>query len=171
MNRLLERADPASSVRVDRDRLRALVDDRIGLEPIVRPRPRTSIRPWVIAAAGFALVLAMAIPTLLNRAGSSDVHPIGAISDLPGVVSVLPLASGGVQTMAIDGDDIWVVTALQNVLQRVSKSSNEIEETFDIDGYVEGVISGGGYLWLLSYDNGGEVLRFDPAEGAVDLTI
>ncbi len=43
--------------------------------------------------------------------------------------------------------------------------------TYPIDAYVEGVEVGGGYLWLLSYDNGGEVLRFDPNAGCVDRAI
>lgn len=171
MNRLLESADPARGVKIDSERLRAKVDERIGLEPIARPLPRRSMRPWAGVATGFAVVLAIAIPTLLNVGESAGGPPIGAISDLPGVESVIPLASGGVQTMAIDGDDVWVVTALQSVLQRVSMISNQIVETFPIDGHVEGVISGNGYLWLLSYDNGGEVLRFEPDSGSVDRRI
>lgn len=171
MNRLLQQADPAAGLEIDSDRLRALVDERIGLEPIARPQRRRSIPRWAVAASGFALVVAVAVPALLNRVEQPPGPPIETISNLPGVESVIPLASGGVQTMAIYGDDVWVVTALQNLLQRVSKSSNEIEESFPIDGYVEGVIAGDGYLWLLSYDNGGEVLRFDPNEGAVDLSI
>jgi hypothetical protein len=33
------------------------------------------------------------------------------------------------------------------------------------------VAVGGGYVWLMGLDGGGEVLRFDPEEGAVDLSI
>jgi hypothetical protein len=170
MNHLLERADPAISYETDPDRLRALVDERIGHTPLAKPRPRPTVRPWVIAAASFAGVLTIAIPFLLSHGGSSQRFPVDEVSRLPGVEAVIPLASGGVQTMGIDGDDIWVVTALQNSLQRVSMQSNQIEETFPIDGYVEGVIVGGGHVWLLSYDNGGEVLRFNPATGLVDRT-
>lgn len=171
MNRLLEQADPAKTVEVDRERLRALVDDRLGLEPIARPRPGPSVRPWVAVGVAFVIVMAIAVPALLNRNGPSEMATGNRFTWLPGVSADVTLASGGVQTMAIEGDDIWVVTALQHLLQRVSLASNEIEETFDIDGYVEGVIAGDGYLWLLSYDNGGEVLRFDPSHGSTDLRI
>lgn len=171
MNLMLEQADPALGVETDSERLRALVDERIGLEPSIRPVARRIARPWVVAIASFVVVLLFAIPALLNNARPAPTLPIEAITDLPGVSAAIPLASGGVQTMAIDGNDIWVVTALQNVLQRVSRSSNQIEDTFPIDGYVEGVVSGGGYLWLFSYDNGGEVLRFDPVAGMVDLSV
>ena len=30
---------------------------------------------------------------------------------------------------------------------------------------------GGGYVWLMSYENGGEVLRFDPEAGGIDATV
>jgi sugar lactone lactonase YvrE len=73
--------------------------------------------------------------------------------------------------MAVDGDVIWVMTALRSQLQRISIAAGEVEMTYTIDAYVEGVVVGGGYLWLLSYDHGGEVLRFDPTSGIVDLTI
>lgn len=73
--------------------------------------------------------------------------------------------------MAVDGDTIWVMTALAYELQRVSASTGQLEAKYDIDAYVEGVVVGGGYVWLRSYDNGGEVLRFDPAGGTVDLRI
>lgn len=42
---------------------------------------------------------------------------------------------------------------------------------YPIDGHVEGLEVGGGYVWLFSYDNGGEVLRFDPGSGRVDATV
>ena len=73
--------------------------------------------------------------------------------------------------MAVDGNTIWVMTALANELQRISAITGQVEETYTIDAYVEGVVVGGGYLWLRSYDNGGEVLRFDPNSGEVDLRI
>ena len=73
--------------------------------------------------------------------------------------------------MASDGDTIWVMTTLQNLLQEVSAESGEIEATYSIDARVEGVVIGGGRIWLISPDNGGQVLRFDTERGAVDLTI
>lgn len=168
MNQLLERADPAIGYKADPDRLRALIDERLGVTPLAKPGHRPSVRPWAVAAVAFVAVLIIAIPSLLRQSESAQRFPIEGINQLPGIEAVIPLASGGVQTMAIDGDDIWVVTALANQLQRVSLRSNQIEDTFPIDSHVEGVISGGGYLWLLAYDNGGEVLRFDPATGTVD---
>lgn len=172
MKELLERADPAAGYETDVTRLRALVEERIGVTPMARPEARRPVsRSWVIALTTFAVVLTMAIPTLLNRRESPEGPPTEAISELPGVESVIPLPAGGVQTMAVVDEDVWVVTALARKLQRVSISSNRIEETFDIDGHVEGVIAGDGYLWLLSYDNEGEVLRFDPSAGVVDQSI
>ena len=49
--------------------------------------------------------------------------------------------------MAVDGNTIWVMTALANeVFQRISAITGEVEETYTIDAYVEGVVVGGGYL-------------------------
>jgi hypothetical protein len=169
---LLERADPAIGVEGDMNRIRAKVDERIGISAQLRPLPSRTPRPWIIAAAGFAVVIAFAIPVLLPQEPPSVFAPqFDGIADLPGVQDVIGLASGGVQTMAVDGDVIWVMTALQNQLQRISIPAGEVEMTYTIDAYVEGVAVGGGYVWLTSYDNGGETLRFDPDAGAVDLTI
>jgi hypothetical protein len=169
---LFERADPAIGVEVDETRLRAKVEDRIGLTPPLQPVQAKTRRPWLIAAVSFAVVIAFAIPSILSQESPSVFAPsLEGITDLPGVQTAIPTASGGVQTMAVDGHTIWVMTALQNQLQKVSISSGQQEESYSIDGYVEGVVVGGGYLWLLSYDNGGEVLRFGPAVGKVDLTI
>ncbi|MEX1126157.1 MAG: hypothetical protein WD895_05990 [Acidimicrobiia bacterium] len=172
MINLMERADPAIGIEADKSRLRAKVDERIGISAPLRPMPSRRPRPWVIAVAAFVAVIAFAIPTVLRQGSTSVFAPsLDGIADLPGVQDVVPLASGGVQTMVVDGDTIWVMTALQNVLQKVSIASGEVETTYSIDGYVEGVVVGDSYLWLLSYDNGGEVLRFDPAAGEVDTTI
>jgi hypothetical protein len=172
MNELLERADPAMGLEIDPARLRARVDERIGISVRLRPVVRGRRRPWIVAAASFVAVITVAVPLLLRQEPPSVYAPsLGGIADVPGVQTVVPLASGGVQTMAVDGDTIWVMTALQNLLQKVSIASGEIETTYTIDGYVEGVVVGGGYVWLSSYDNGGESLRFDPTSGTVDLTI
>lgn len=173
MNRELEKADPAAGFEVDRNRLRALVDARIGLSSVAQPASKAPMRrrrPWIVGVAAFAAVFIVAVPFLLSRVGSGTaLFPrLDTVSALPGVDAVVPLASGGVQTMGTDGESIWVMTALQNRLQRVSPSTGRIEDTFEIDGHVEGVVVGGGHVWLMSYDNGGEVLRFDVARGAVD---
>jgi streptogramin lyase/pimeloyl-ACP methyl ester carboxylesterase len=76
-----------------------------------------------------------------------------------------------VRTFAVDGETMWVTSALARQLTRVNVMNNVVEESYPIDAYVEGVKIGGGYVWLLSYDNGGEVLRFDPNRGVVDLAI
>ena len=73
--------------------------------------------------------------------------------------------------MDANGDTIWAMTTLQNVLQKVSAESGEIEVTYSIDARVEGVVVGASRLWLISPDDGGKVLRFDPERGAVDVTI
>ncbi|HSO49852.1 MAG TPA: hypothetical protein VLS86_04845 [Acidimicrobiia bacterium] len=172
MIELLERADPAAGLETDQIRLRAKVEERVGVSAPVRPLSARWARPWLIAAAAFAAVLVLAVPAVLRQDPRSVFAPrFEGIDDHPGVQDVVALASGGVQTMAVDGDSIWVMTSLQNQLQRISVASGEVEETFTIDAYVEGVVVGGGYVWLNSYDNGGERLRFDPGSGSVDLTI
>jgi streptogramin lyase len=172
MTDLLERADPAIESTTDATRLRALVEDRIGAPARLEPQRSGVRRPWLVAAAGFTATLLVAAPMLLrSRSVSVFTPPTGGLGDLPGLIDVIPLASGGVQTMAADGETIWVVTALQHLLQRVSTATGEVEATYPVEGHVEGVVVGGGYIWLNSYDNGGERLRFDPAAGAVDLTI
>ncbi len=168
----LERADPASGVEPDGLRLRAKVDERIGLYPPLVSAPRRAARPWLIAVASLAVVAVIALPILLRRESPSVIDPrFDGIADLPGVDAVVPLASGGIQTLAVDGDTIWVMTGLANELQRISAASGEVEASFAIDRYVEGVVVGSGYVWLMSYDNGGELLRFDPVAGAVDKVI
>ncbi|MGH8914292.1 MAG: hypothetical protein ACRDZM_07225, partial [Acidimicrobiia bacterium] len=170
---LLERADPAVGHEANKARLRAKVDEKIGISAPLRPILARTGRPWLVAVVGFAVgILLISVPALLRTETPSPLAlPVGDLGNLPGVEQVVPLASGGVQTAAVDGDTIWVVTALARELQMVSASSGRIQATYSIDGYVEGVVVGGGYVWLLSYDNGGEVLRFDPADGSVDLTI
>jgi sugar lactone lactonase YvrE len=174
MMELFEHADPAAGVDIDKTALRARIDEKIGLLSDSRPIPTVRRRPWVMAAASFAAVtlVAVLVAVLRRDAPSPMFSPdFQGIRDLPGIDLVVPLASGGVQTAAVDGETIWVMTALQNQLQRVSVLTGDVEATYSIDGYVEGVVVGGRYVWLLSYDNGGEVLRFDPASGRVDLTI
>ncbi|MGB7861076.1 MAG: hypothetical protein WBM90_11310, partial [Acidimicrobiia bacterium] len=171
MKTLLERADPGERAEIDPDRLRALVDERIGLTTGLKPFPRPLRRPWVAAIAAFAAVVAVAVPVLLHTESSTLLAPEHDTRfDQPGFDRVVPLASGGVQTMAVDGDIAWVMTSLQNSLQRISLRSGEIEASYVIDGYTEGVSVGGGYVWLRSYDNGG-VLRFNPELERVDLAI
>jgi len=169
---LLERADPARKIAADTSRLRAMVDERIGISAPLRPLTSRSRRPWLIAAAAFVAVLAAGIPTLLRQDSPSVFAPeLEGIDDLPGVQAVVPLASGGLQAAAVDGDTIWVVTTLQNLLQRVSAESGDITATYPIPARVEGVVVGDGRVWLMSGDDGGQVLRFDPEIGAVDLTL
>jgi sugar lactone lactonase YvrE len=118
-----------------------------------------------------ALVVVLALPALLRPDTATPFGPTITPGELPGLEQVVPLASGGVQSVAVDGDTIWAVTALAHQLQRISASAGAVEATYDIGAYVEGFKVGGGYLWLLSYDNGGEVLRFDPEVGVIDKTI
>ncbi|MDH4309866.1 MAG: hypothetical protein OEX04_20525, partial [Acidimicrobiia bacterium] len=156
MSDLLERADPANGVVIDKARLRAKVDERIHAasptpEPVRRRRMVGAIA--VVASAAVALVLAQPSPPV-------DALPVitpafGDLGDLPGINPVVELEMGGVKTMAVDGDTIWVVEALQRRLDRVDARQGAIVSSYSIDGYVEGAVVGGGHLWLLSYDNGG----------------
>lgn len=172
MIELLERIDPAIGLDTDRDRLRAKIDERLGLSVRLEPGVETSRRGWLVAAAAFVAVVALTVPIVIRLAGTSifDARNI-TLGDFQGADASVALASGGVQTMAVDGDTIWVVTALQDELQRISVTSGTVQQTYPIGAYVEGVVVGEGRLWLLSYDNGGEVLRFDPEAGEVDVVI
>ena len=174
MNDLLHRIDPAAGVVIDSASLRSRVDERLGLAGTVLPVAVRVRRPWLAAAATFAVVLAVFIPVLLNRQGEStgDLAFQEAVSRIPGVQAVIhESAGGGVRTIAVDGETMWVTSALARQLTRIDVANNAVEESYPIDAYVEGVNVGGGYVWLLSYDNGGEVLRFDPNAGVVDLVI
>jgi hypothetical protein len=174
MNNLLQRIDPAAGVVVDSESLRSRVDERLGFAGTVLPVAVRVRRPWLAAAAAFGIVLAAFVPVMLNRPGepAGDLGFDEAAYQTPGVESVLhESAGGGVRTFAVDGETIWVTSGLARQLTRVNVSNNVVEESYPIDSYVEGVKVGGGYLWLLSYDNGGEVLRFDPDRGVVDLAI
>ena len=148
--------------------LRSAVDERLGLAGTVLPRPPGLARPWLAAAATFVVVLAVFMPVMLNRPGETVVE-LGsndAVPRMTGVEAVIhESAGGGVRTIAVDGGTMWVTSGLARQLTRVNVANNVVEESYPIDAYVEGVKVGGGYLWLLSYDNGGEVLRFDPNAG------
>ncbi|MBK5265943.1 MAG: hypothetical protein JJE47_00770 [Acidimicrobiia bacterium] len=172
MTDLMDLSDPAAGLTTDRSRLRAMVDDRIGGSARPTPASPHARRPWRLALAGFAvIVIAVAIPAfLLDDPGDLILSGNGFL-ELPGVERTVPLASGGVQTGAVDGDTIWIVTALQNKLQKISARSGEVLAIYEIGAHVEGVQSAAGHLWLMSYDNGGEVLRFDPTSGSVDMAI
>lgn len=174
MIELLEKADPASGVVIDKARLRERIDVRIqGTPPASGPVRRRPLVGAVGSVAATALVVALIV---LQPSAPVDALPVmtpafAALGDLPGIDAVVRLEMGGVKTMAADGDTIWVVEALQRRLDRVDARRGAIDATYSIDGYVEGVVVGGGRLWLLSYDNGGEVLRFDPSSGTVDMKL
>ncbi|MGH8947360.1 MAG: hypothetical protein ACRDXF_00770 [Acidimicrobiia bacterium] len=172
MIELLERADPAKNLDADMNRLRGRVDERIGLSAPLTPSSARKGKPWLIAIASFAAVIAVAVPVTLRDTPPSVFAPgLDALAAYPGVDGAIPLASAGLQVMAVDGDTIWVMTTLQNLLQRVSVDSGDIEATFSIDARVEGLVVGGGVLWLISPDDGCTVLRFDIDSGQIDLTI
>jgi hypothetical protein len=177
MIEILERADPAAGVEVDRENLRAKVDQAIGLTPSLVPPPTVRWRPLLSALVSAGAVAALvAIVIALRPEPPPDVFQSlmpapNSLGLLPGVEQVVGLESGGVKGMAADGNTIWVLESLHHKLNRIRASDGAIEATYDIDSYAEGVVVGGGYLWLSSYDHGGEVLRFDPESGQVDLTI
>jgi sugar lactone lactonase YvrE len=177
MIELLERADPAAGVEVDKEMLRAKVDQAIGLTPRFAPSPPIRKRPLLAALASAAAVTAVvAVVIALRPEPQPDVFQSlmpapNRLGLLPGVEQVVGLESGGVKGMAIDGDTIWVLESLHHKLNRIGAADGAIEASYEIDAYAEGVVVGGGYLWLSSYDHEGEVLRFDPETGQVDLTI
>lgn len=174
MIELLEQADPADGAVIDKSRLRARIDQRI---QSTRTTPGPSRRrPLVGAIASLAVGVVAVVLVVVQPGAPVDALAVttpafGALGGLPGIDSVVRLEMGGVKTMAADGDTIWVMEALQQRLDRVDARRGAIDATYSIDGYVEGVVVGGGHLWLLSYDNGGEVLRFDPSAGRVDMRI
>ncbi|HSL27334.1 MAG TPA: hypothetical protein VLA54_13740, partial [Acidimicrobiia bacterium] len=177
MIELLHRADPAAGVGVDKATLRAKVDERIGLVLPSSPGVVRRRRPLVSAAASFAAVAAVVTAFVVLTANPGQ-EPLpfltfgsDRLGDLPGIEQVVQLETGGVKSMAVDGDIIWLMEALHRKLNRIGARAGLIEEAYEIDAHVEGVVVGGGYVWLSSYDNGGELLRFNPGTGEVDLTI
>jgi streptogramin lyase len=171
MTDLLQRADPAREAIANSERIRVKVDERLGVSAPLRDTGRRRARPWLVAAAAFLAVLLVALPFLLPNQPSVYEPSLEGIAAMPGIETVTPLASGGLQTMAVDGGDVWVMTMLQNQLQRVDAATGDIEASYPIEGHIEGVVAGDGNLWLMNYENGGEALRFDPQAGAVDLAV
>jgi hypothetical protein len=170
MIELLERADPAATAEVDRNRLRELIDDKLGVTVTLSPAPVKTVRPWLVAAVSVVIV-AIGVSFVLNQDETSIFAPdYDGILNHPGIEDVIPIGAG-VSTMGVDGDTIWVMSALFNELKRIDATTGEVEATYTIDAYVEGVLAGGGYVWLRSSANDGEILRFNPATGTVDLTV
>ena len=168
----MEQADPAAGVVIDKASLRATVEELIdgaprGAQPDTRRR---------LVAAFAAMAMAATALLVLQPSPPVDALPLstptlGDLGRLHGIEAVVTLEMGGVKTMAVDGDTIWVVEALHRRLDRVDAERGSIVATYEIDAYVEGVVPGGEHLWLLSYDDGGEVLRFDPSAGRIDKRI
>lgn len=169
----LAELDPAREIAVDRDAFRSKVEEK--LHTTVRvPYNSTSVRrPWLRAVVVLAAALAAFLPlSLLDRGPEPRYVPVlESPGDLAAADATISLEGGGVKTTAVDGSTIWVMNALQQRLDRIDATTLEFEVRYEIDAYVEGVQLGGGYVWLSSYDDGGELLRFDPAVGRVDLTI
>jgi len=176
MMELLERNDPAAHAAIDKARLHAKVEERIGIAPAPVPEPSRRRRPLIAAAFSFAVLTVVAAVVVILTSNRSDASPqllafgVSSLGDLPGIDQVVDLETGGVKSTAVGGDTIWVMEALHRKLNRINASSGLIEATFDIDGYVEGVVVGGGYVWLSNYE-GGELLRFNPDLGEVDLAV
>ena len=181
MTDLLDRLaalDPMSTgmTAVDSERLRGKVTDRIEGRSTAQRRTapeRPSRRRLALAGVGvFALVIVIFIPVYLAQRPMAlvDASTEDTLRDLPGVQDVIRVGSlGGVRTSAIDGDTMWVVSSNDHELYRVDLPSGTVEETYPLEGYVEGVSVSGGHVWLNSYENGGEVLRFDPQTGLTDV--
>jgi streptogramin lyase len=178
---LLTTADPAADLTAPGDRLRAEVDRRIagGAQPVGGPAPGTQRRGWVAAAASFVAVAALLAPLLIllddpavNGARQvTDLVGGADLVELPGIEAAVDIGGGGIRTIAADGDTIWVMSAVMHELVRVDATTNSVVGRYPIEPWAEGVAVGGGYVWLMGLDGGGEVLRFDPEEGAVDLSI
>lgn len=171
MSDLMEMVDPAWGHSTDGPALRHKVDQKIAGfgTPVVLPGKR----PLTYVLAGFlALVVTMSVPVLLRQQSDDALpRPTAGPATLPGIELVVPLASGGVQTGAVDGNTIWIMSALAGQLQKIDAVTGEILHSYSIDSNIEGVIVGSNHLWLLSYGNGGEVLRFDPTTGKVDTKV
>jgi len=176
MMELLERNDPVIHTMIDKASLRAKVEERITSAPVFLPDASARRRPLLAAAASFAVLLAVVVVVVVLTSNRSEATPqllafgVTNLGDLPGIQQVVDLETGGVKSPAVDGDTIWLMEALHRKLNRIDSTSGSIEATYDIDGYVEGVVVGGGYVWLSNYE-GEELLRFNPALGEVDLSV
>ena len=180
MTDLLDRLaalDPVSTGITEQDatRLRAAVADRVeGGAVKLRPAPqRPGGRRLTLVGVGvFALVIVIFIPVYLAQRPKPmvDAATEDTLRDLPGVQDVIRVGTmGGVRTSAIDGDTMWVVSSNDHELYRVDLPSGTVQQTYPLEGYIEGVSVSGGYVWLASYENGGEIVRFDPETGLTDV--
>ena len=176
MMELLERNDPAAHAAIDKASLRARIEEKITGSPVMVPEIIARRRPLIAAAASFALLTAAVVAIVVVTNNRSEATPqllafgITNLGDLPGVEQIVDLETGGVKSMAVDGNTIWLMEALHRKLNRINATSGLIEATYEIDGYVEGVVVGGGYVWLNNYE-GEELLRFSPSLGEVDLGV
>jgi hypothetical protein len=176
MMELLGRNDPAAHAAIDKASLRAKVEEKITRAPTFLPEANARRRPLLAAAASFALLTAAVVVVVVltsNRSGETTqllAFGVTNLGDLPGVEQVVELETGGVKSIAVDADTIWVMEALHRKLNRINATSGLIEASYEIDGYVEGVVIGGGYVWLSNYE-GEELLRFNPALGEVDVAV
>ena len=176
MMELLERTDPAAHTAIDKASLRARVEDKITNATGFASEANARRRPLIGAAASFALLTAAVVVVVVLASNRSEETPqflafgVTSLGDLPGVVQVVELETGGVKSMAVDEDTMWVMEALHRKLNLISASSGLVEATYQIDGYVEGLVIGGGYVWLSNYE-GAELLRFNPSLGEVDLAV
>ena len=104
------------------------------------------MKPWLIAVASFAAVIAVAVPVALRGTPPSIFAPnLEGLAAIRGIEEAIPLASGGLQAMDVDGDtylgdDRPGTTFSKRSPQSPAKST----ATYAIDGHVEGVVVGGG---------------------------
>ncbi|HEY5890936.1 MAG TPA: hypothetical protein VIW94_09585 [Acidimicrobiia bacterium] len=170
MIELFEAVDPARNAEADSLELRSLVDEKVGLSTRMAPGAHSWWKAWSVAAAAIAVVVIVALPFVIAPDPEFLPEPDATLLvGSAGIDQVVPLESGGIQTMDEDGETIWVMSALPRKLQKVSVATGHIDGSFEIDGHVEGVVVGGSHVWLSSYDHGGEILRFDPDREQVDL--
>ncbi|HKX76841.1 MAG TPA: hypothetical protein VJR05_15770 [Acidimicrobiia bacterium] len=173
---LLRQADPAQGLEIDRAALLAKVEERIGLSTTLTRHQTNRQRPAAAGAVGFLVIALLVAAVLILRVIGSSPQPVfdfdsDELGELPGVEQVIPLDGGGVKGIGVDEDTLWVMNSLQGRLTSISAGSGSIKGSYEIAAYAEGVVIGGGQIWLSGYDHGGEILRFDPAASRVDQRI
>ncbi len=120
---------------------------------------------WLVTVAAVAVVLiglaAVAAIRFDQPARLVDIGPA------PSSITEIPVGrSFGVRGLEVTEDAVWVTSQFDEELYRVDPVTNRVVETFSIPSHIEGVRAAGHSLWL-SRSEPNEVIRLDPANGAL----
>ena len=125
-------------------------------------RPPARSRPVMALAAAAVLVVVAILATVLR--GPDETPTVAG----PGATHAR-IAVGhatGVRTIAAGDDALWLMSAPESTLYRIDPDTKQVVDSFATDGYFEGVVAGGGLVWLAGYDPR-RIVALDASTGAV----